>query len=43
MKEKKEAVEIKILKGWSEKYMEGLSKQCKINGTFIQKFEIDDQ
>ena len=35
----KEPVEIKILKGWDYKFMEGLSKHCKLSGSAILKFE----
>lgn len=38
----KESVEIKILKGWDYKLMEGLSKQCKLNGAGILKFEVEE-
>lgn len=38
----KESVEIKILKGWDYKLMEGLSKHCKLNGAGILKFEAEE-
>ena len=37
-KKGKEPVEIKIVKGWDYKHMEGLSKYCKLSGTAIIKF-----
>lgn len=42
MKKGKEPVEIKIMKGWDYKYMEGLSKHCKLNGSAIVKFEVSE-
>ena len=38
----KESVEIKILKGWDYKLMEGLSKHCKLNGARILKFQVEE-
>ena len=38
----KEPVEIKILKGWDYKLMESLSKNCKLAGSAIVKFEAED-
>lgn len=35
----KQPIEIKILKGWDFKLMEGLSKFCKLNKVTIVKFE----
>ena len=43
MEKGKEPVEIKILKGWDYKYMEGLSKYCKLNGAAILKFETEEE
>jgi|JI6StandDraft_1071083.scaffolds.fasta_scaffold150973_2 hypothetical protein len=30
------------MKGWDYKYMETLSKHCKLNGAAILKFEAED-
>lgn len=42
MKKGKEPVEIRILKGWDYKFMEGLSKHCKLSGSAIVKFEAEE-
>ncbi len=39
----KQPIEIKILKGWDFKLMEGLSKFCKLNKVTIVKFEIGEK
>jgi hypothetical protein len=41
-KNNKEPVEVKILKGWDFKLMEGLSKHSKLNGAAILKFESEE-
>lgn len=38
----KEPVEIRILKGWDYKLMEGLSKHCKLAGSAIVRFESEE-
>ena len=43
MKKEKEPVEVRILKGWDYKWMEGLSKHAKLSGTAIVKFEAEGQ
>jgi hypothetical protein len=41
-KKAQEPVEIKILKGWDFKLMEGLSKNCKLSGSAIVRFEAEE-
>ena len=42
VKKGKEPVEIKILRDWDYKLMEGLSKYCKLAGTAIVRFETEE-
>jgi hypothetical protein len=36
-------VEVRILKGWNFKLMEGLSKQCKLSNVAMLKFEAGEK
>lgn len=38
-----EYVQINILKGWDNKFMEGLTKFCLLYGTPIMKFEFESE
>lgn len=33
-------IEVKVVKGWDNKFMEGLSKYCKLYSTPMTKFEL---